>query len=68
MKLGEVGLGSGGWPGRAMVPSNFPIWIIAEQGHIGLTVGASGEGWIYFLSSIISFFFSSLSLRRPDTE
>ena len=58
MKLGEVGWGSGGWLGRAMVPSNFPIWIIAEQGHIGLTVGASGEGWIYF--SHLSFLFSFL--------
>ena len=44
------------------------IWIIVGQGPIALAVGAGGGVWTFFLSSITSLFFLSLSGRRPDID
>ena len=38
------------------------------QGPTVLAVGAGGVDWIFFLSSIISFFLLPLSGRRPDID
>ena len=38
------------------------------QGPTALAVGAGGVVWTFFLSSIISLFFLTLSGRRPDID
>ena len=46
------------------------ISIIVGQGPVALAVGMGGVVWTFFLSSITSLFFLSLSLsgRRPDID
>ena len=44
------------------------IWIIVGQGPAVLAVGAGGDVWLYFLSSIISLFFLPLYGSRPDID
>ena len=63
-----------GWSGGAMVLRvNFQcrgvllIWIIVGQGSSALAVGASGVFFGHFFSRL-SFFFLSLSGRRPDID
>ena len=47
-------------------------WIKVGQGPAALAEGAGGGGggvvWTFFLLSIISIFFLSLSGRRPDID
>ena len=54
--------------GRAMVLGSLQclgvllFWVIVRQGLAALAAGAEWEGWLhFFLSSILSFFFFSLS-------
>ena len=46
------------------------IWTRVGQGPFALAVGEGGRGvvWTFFLSSILSPLFLSLSGRRPDTD
>ena len=41
---------------------------IVGQGLTVLTVGAGGDCWTFYLSSIISFFFLPSSGTRPDID
>ena len=44
------------------------IWIRVGQGPTALAVGAGGDVWPFFLSSIISHFFLPFSGRRHDID
>ena len=44
------------------------LWIIVGQGPIPLAAGAGGGCLTFFLSSITSLFFLSLSGKRPDID
>ena len=49
-------------PGR---PTNLDH---SRQGLTALAVGAGGDVWTFFLSSVISLFFLPLFGRRPDID
>ena len=57
-----------------MVLGNFQcwgvllIWIMEGQGPTALAVGAGRGNRTFYLSSIISLFFLSLSRRRPNID
>ena len=52
--------------GKLLVPGRPTNCIRVEQGPTALVVGAGGDGFDIFLSSIISLFYLPLSGRRPD--
>ena len=44
------------------------IWIIVGQGPTEFAVGADGVVSTFYLSSVISLFFLSVSGRQPDID
>ena len=52
--------------GKLPVSGRLLIQGIVRQGPTVLAVGAGGGVWTFFLSSIISLFFLTLSGRRSD--
>ena len=55
--------------GKLPVPGRPTIWMIVGQGPIALAVGADvGLFGHFFLSSILSLLFLTLSGRQPDID
>ena len=54
--------------GKLPVPGRPTIWITVGQGPTALTVGWDGGCWTFLLSSILSFPFLPLFVRRSDID